>query len=98
MNNNQHPSVPGECHHELADLLDHLLNLPLGSQDEVEEWYETASSAEEFLETHWSDLTVPIPHDIYHFFSDADIRAKESGYRVSQEDEVRRLIALLRSK
>jgi hypothetical protein len=51
MNNNQHPSVPGECHHELADLLDHLLNLPLGSQDEVEEWYETASSAEEFLET-----------------------------------------------
>lgn len=52
MNNNQHPSVPGECHHELADLLDHLLNLPLGSQDEVEEWYETASSAEEFLETH----------------------------------------------
>ena len=98
MDTGQYPPSPCDCHQELAGLLDHLLGLPLGSQDEVNAWYAKATSAEEFLDTHWPDLKVPIPHDLYHFFSDADIRAKEPGYRASQEDDVRSFIALLRSK
>ena len=36
-------------------------------------------------------------HGLQHFLADADIRVKDSSYRLMQENEMRRLIRLLRS-
>ena len=36
-------------------------------------------------------------HGLYHFLSDAEIRAKEPGYAAMQLSEMRKLISLLRS-
>jgi hypothetical protein len=36
-------------------------------------------------------------HGLQHFLADADIRAKDSAYRIMQEGEMRKLIELLKS-
>ena len=36
-------------------------------------------------------------HGLQHFLADADIRAKDGGYRAMQEREMQKLIRLLRS-
>ena len=36
-------------------------------------------------------------YGLQHFLADAGIRAKDSGYRTMQEDEMRKLIGLLKS-
>lgn len=36
-------------------------------------------------------------HGLHHFLADRDIREKDSAYRLTQENEMRKLICLLRS-
>jgi hypothetical protein len=71
----------------LADQLERLMALPLATLADVERWYKESSSVEQTLEQRFP-LFEP-EHEVWHFFSDADVRFRESGYR----DRQHRLIA-----
>ena len=75
--------------------LERLLTLPLQPKEALKSWYEEARNLQEAMRQH---PEVEIPHEIWHFFSDADIRSKpnESEYRAMQERIVREFIAQLR--
>lgn len=47
--------------------------------------------------TNFEDSTKVAFHGLQHFLTDADIRAKNSWYRTMQENEMRKLIGLLKS-
>jgi hypothetical protein len=79
----------------LADELERLLTLPLEPKGALKSWYEEARNLQKAMRLH---PEVEIPHEIWHFFADADIRSKphEVEYRGMQERIVRELIAQLR--
>jgi hypothetical protein len=78
-----------------ADELERLLTLPLQPKEALQSWYEGARNLQKAMRQH---PEVEIPHEIWHFFSDADIRSRphEVEYRGMQERIVRKLIAQLR--
>ena len=66
----------------LASQLERLIALPLITPADVERWYEESGSVERTLEQRFPHFEPE--HDVWHFFSDADIRFRESGYRDRQ--------------
>ena len=66
----------------LASQLERLMALPLTTPADVELWYEESSSVERTLEQRFPQFEPE--HEVWHFFSDADIRSRESGYRDRQ--------------
>jgi hypothetical protein len=85
-----------EGHHFFAAELERLLELPLQPEEALRVWYEEARKLQQTL--HQQYPGVEVPHEIWHFFSDADIRAKgsEAAYRDRQEAIVREFIDSLR--
>lgn len=83
---------------EFADRLEHLLQLPLDCSEHVESWNLACSGLRNWIDAHFTDLPLGVPHHLYHYFSDADIRAKEPGYRTNQENDVRLFIRHLRGE
>ncbi|HTH50105.1 MAG TPA: hypothetical protein VMB21_21510 [Candidatus Limnocylindria bacterium] len=67
--------------------LQRLMALPLTSEAELTAWYEASAKLETVMEQKFPELE--FPHEIWHFLSDADIRAKDASYR----DRQHRLIA-----
>lgn len=80
-----------------ADELERLLALPLHPKEALRRWYEEARNLQKAMQQH---PEVEIPHEIWHFFSDADIRSKrkELEYRDDQERLVRGFIRSLRGQ
>jgi hypothetical protein len=78
----------------LADELERLMRLPLTNESELERWY---SEAEKVKHTLRQAGYVDFPHHIWHYFSDADIRAREPGYKKKQEQAISDYIAQVRS-
>ncbi len=78
---------------ELASDLQRLLELPAQSEAEQDAWYEQARQVGDRIQA--SSELHSIPHTLHHFFSDADVRAKEPGVRDMQFEQVRRHIAVL---
>lgn len=62
----------------LADQLERLLALPLTTPEDVEHWYEECSAVQQTLEQQFPHFEPE--HEVWHFFSDADIRSKDSDY------------------
>ena len=83
---------------EFADRLERLLQLPLDHADHVAPWYVARGELTDWIDAHFSELPFGVPHHLYHYFDDADIRAKEPGYRTDQEDAVRLVIRQLRGE
>jgi hypothetical protein len=79
----------------VADGLEHLVQLPLTSAEDLEVWENVCDAFQKELETRFPELE--LEHHIWHFFSDSDIRLKESGYRDSQHRAVLDYIRRLRS-
>jgi hypothetical protein len=52
----------------------------------------------DWIDAHFTELPLGVPHHLYHYFSDSDIRAKETGYRTNQESDVRLFIRQLRGE
>jgi hypothetical protein len=63
----------------LAAQLERLMALPLNSPAEVKKWYEERDAVKEVLEKEYPRFE-PF-HEVWHFFADADIRGRDSGYR-----------------
>jgi hypothetical protein len=78
---------------ELARDLERLLELPAQTKSELSAWYEEALAVQERIES--SKELPSIPHSLWHFFSDADVRATSPEVRDQQCKQVRRHIAVL---
>jgi len=75
-----------EGDHFLASELERLRALPLSSKSDAEVWRAEAAALERQLTTRFPDLE--FPHEIWHYLSDADIRAREPEYGAIQEQVV----------
>jgi hypothetical protein len=80
-----------------AAQLERLLSLPLQPKESLAQWHIEARQLQQAM-SQYPDIEMP--HEIYHFYSDADIRSKphEAKYRETQETIVREFIDELRGK
>ena len=67
----------------LVTELERLMSLPLSSESELEVWYTESERVQRELPERFPNLDYP--HEIWHFLADADIRARDTGYRQYQE-------------
>ncbi len=58
------------------------------------EWYERASEFQVFLKAHPA-LSDVMPHFVYHYLADADIRAREPDYHDDQQTHILEIISEL---
>jgi hypothetical protein len=63
--------------------LEHLLTLPIASKPDRDAWYVESKRIKKDLRERFPNLE--FPHDIWHFLADAEIRARDDGYRKYQE-------------
>ena len=76
---------------ELKAALRSLDALPLTKKEEAESWYVASAEFEKRLHSDWSSIYDSLPHELEHYLSDADIRAKDPAYA----DYQRKLLASL---
>ena len=84
-----------ESAHLLADDLERLLDLPLAASTERDYWYAQAQAVERTL--HECAPSLSVPHELWHYLADADIRARDPAYCHAQEQFVRDYLAELRA-
>jgi hypothetical protein len=61
---------------------------------ELNDWNERAREFEQFLKMQ-PDLCNAIPHFVWHYLADADIRAREPQYRAGQQTKILRIASEL---
>ena len=83
-------------HRFLAAELGRLRALPMKSKADADAWRAEAAAVERQLTSRFPDLD--FPHEIWHYLSDADIRAREPDYGVAQEQVVTDYITSVRKK
>ena len=69
--------------------------LPLVTPADVEQWYAECAPVQHALEHHFT--TFPAEHEVWHFFSDADIRSRDVGYRDRQHRLMSEYVQRLRN-
>ena len=71
------------------------MSLPLGTKVEIEQWCSECSKIQQTLEERFPDFEPE--HEVWHFFNDADIRGRDSGYRDYQHRLMSNYITRLRA-
>jgi len=66
----------------LAGQLERLMALPLAAPGDVELWHQQSNAVQQTLEQRFPRFEPE--HEVWHFFSEADIRSRECGYRDRQ--------------
>ncbi len=79
----------------LAAELERLMALPLSTKAEVAQWYAESRLVEAALGERFPSFG--FYHEIWHFFADADIRARDTGYRDYQHGLMAEYVADLRN-
>jgi hypothetical protein len=72
----------------LADELEHIIRLPLQTAEDEDAWYAATADTQRRLSERLGDVASIVPHQLYHYFQDADIHRKEPSYRVAQEKPI----------
>jgi hypothetical protein len=80
----------------LALQLDRLMALPLTTIGEVKKWYEESNAVQNVLKERFPDFS-PF-HETWHFFADADIRARDHSYSEYQHRLMTDYVKNLRAK
>jgi hypothetical protein len=78
----------------LAEALEKLLSLPLDTPEDAERWEVECADVEAGLERRFPGFTVE--DQVWHFFSDSDIRQKDGGYRQRQHQAITDYVTRLR--
>lgn len=76
----------------LRDELRALDAMPIASKADRDKWYDRAAEVEAKLGSVYASISESLPHELWHYLSDADIRAKEPSYA---ENQKRDLLGLL---
>jgi hypothetical protein len=82
----------------LADELEQIIRLPLKTPEDEDTWYITTKQTQQRLKTRFGDVASVVPHQLYHYFQDADIHRKEPSYRIAQEKRIIDFIQKLREQ
>ena len=83
---------------EFADRLENLISLPFECPEEVESWEVAAGELDSWIMEHFDELPLGVPHYLYHYFIDTDIRFEDASYRLYQEELIERFIRQLRGE
>ena len=84
--------------HEIADELAALLDGPGADAAAAAKWYARASALLERMNGLDASVVDAIPHEIWHYVGDADLRMKQSEYLPDQLEAVRSFIACVRRR
>ncbi len=68
--------------------------LPLVGKSEVEQWYSERDKTQQVLKERFPSFE--FWHEVWHFLADADIRARDTGYRDYQHRLMTDYVAFLR--
>jgi hypothetical protein len=83
-----------EAAHYLADALEHLMSLPLATKEEVQRWHIERDRVQSTLKEKFPQFG--FYHEVWHFFADPDIRARDSGYLTYQHRLMSDYVSMLR--
>jgi hypothetical protein len=72
----------------IAAELEALLHLPLSTPADLDSWYVSARRFNERLKTYPNDVLRRLPHDLWHYLDDADIRLRTPQYAEAQNERV----------
>ena len=78
----------------VAKELERLMSLPLDSKEDAKRWDVECASFQNALETRFPSFKVD--HQVWHFFTDSDIRQKDAGYRQRQNQAISDYVTRLR--
>ncbi len=81
----------------IAAQLEPITRLPVTSATEEQAWYVATRAVMERLKTRFPDVASVVPHQLYHYFDDADIYRKEPSFRATWERYVLDFISELRA-
>ena len=82
----------------LADELERITRLPLRTAEDEDAWYTATQETERRLRTRFTDADSVVPHELFHYFHDADIHRKDPSYRIAQEEQIVAFIRQLRQQ
>jgi hypothetical protein len=77
--------------------LEPITRLPVSTAAEEDAWYAATRAAMERLNTRFPDVASVVPHQLYHYFDDADIYRKEPSFCATWERYVLDFIRELRA-
>ena len=81
----------------IAAQLEPITRLPVSTAAEEEALYTATRATMERLETRFPDVASVVPHQLYHYFDDADIYRKEPSFRATWQRYVLHFIRELRA-
>ncbi len=81
--------------HEVVERLHRLAAISPTSTGELKTWYAAAQEFRDWLSTKPAQLIDRVPHFVWHYLDDADIRSKDEVYRRDQERELAAVLARL---
>ncbi len=79
-----------------AGELERLMALPLTTKSDVDHWYAERDKTEKILKERFPKFE--FWREVWHFFLDPDIRARDAGYRDHQHGLMRDYVAFLRNE
>ena len=85
--------APEESLREIAALLRGLLSTAPSTATEVQDWMLQADKVYDDIRERFPEIQ--LPDEIRHYLNDADIRARDSGYRDEQNRMMREIIGSL---
>jgi hypothetical protein len=73
---------------EIAQRLRKLSRLPLARPDDLDDWYAAATEFRAWLSSAPARVADGLPHSVWHYLQDADIRVRDAIYRDQQNLEL----------
>ena len=67
--------------------------MPLNTSEDEDAWLSATRQFMQRLQSRFTDVAAVVPHELYHYFHDADIHRKEPSYRAARE---KRIVAFIR--
>jgi hypothetical protein len=92
-----HRSLSPEERKFIADQLEPITTMPVSIAKEEEAWYAATRATMQRLNMRFADVASIVPHQLYHYFDDADIYRKEPSFRATWERYVLDFIRDLRA-
>jgi hypothetical protein len=75
-----------------------LSTMPLDSENDMDACCTQADQLQHQLEMEYKELTATLPHFVWHYLSDADIRFKDKRYKQNQDAEIASIIQELEQR
>jgi len=79
-----------------GNLLESLINIEIRNSSDLADWYAKAQVIKN-MATSNADLSNVVPHFVWHYLSDADIRLKDEEYAKIQNKDILDTIKLLKN-